>query len=141
MDVDIRSMSLREIDRIEAYLQTAVDSAVREENARRATSGTRLQFAIERLGERPTGETSANAEIVRVAVESSRVFGIEPQLECASTDANIPISLGIPAITIGAGGNAGNPHTLDEWYDATNREVGIKRALLLVLALAGIPGA
>jgi di/tripeptidase len=76
---------------------------------------------------------------VQVAAHVSQALGIEPQFECASTDANIPISLGIPAITIGAGGNAGNPHTLDEWYDATNRDLGIKRALLLVLALAGIP--
>lgn len=139
MDVDIRSTSLPEIDRVEGVLESAVEQAVREENLRRAASGTQLGFDIELLGERPTGQTSLDSEIVRVAVEASRVFGIEPQLECASTDANIPISLGIPAITIGAGGNAGNPHTLDEWYDATNREVGIKRALLIVLALAGIP--
>jgi len=139
MDADIRSTSLKEIDRIEAYLKSAVEDAVRKENLRCAASGTRLQFAIELLGERPTGQTALDSEIVRVAVNASRALGIEPQFECASTDANIPISLGTPAITIGAGGNAGNPHTLDEWYDATNREVGIKRALLLMLALAEIP--
>jgi acetylornithine deacetylase/succinyl-diaminopimelate desuccinylase-like protein len=138
MDVDIRSTSLKEIDRIEAYLGAVVEDAVGEENLRRASSGTQLGFGSERLGERPTGQTALDSEIVRVAVEASRVFDIDPQLECASTDSNIPISLGIPAITIGAGGTAGSPHTLDEWYDATHRELGIKRALLIVLALAGV---
>ncbi len=138
IDVDIRSTSLKEIQRIEDFLRSTVESAVQKENLRCAASGTRLRVAIEPLGERPAGQTPLEAEIVRAAVEASRFFGIEPQLECASTDANIPISLGIPAITIGAGGNAGYPHTLNEWYDATGREVGIKRALLLSLALVGI---
>ncbi len=139
MDVDIRSTSSAILDQISEYVKCAVAQAVRQENARCAATGTRLSFDIRCLGDRPTGETPPNADIIRIAQEASRLLGIEPQLEWASTDANIPISLGIPAIAMGAGGNAGNPHTLDEWYEATNRELGLKRALLVMLALVGIP--
>lgn len=139
MDVDIRSTSSAVLDRISEYVKRVVAQAVRQENARCAATGTRLSYHIHCLGDRPTGETSPDTDIIRVAQEASRLLGIEPQLEWASTDANIPISLGIPAIAMGAGGNAGNPHTLDEWYDATNRELGLKRALLVILALAGVP--
>jgi tripeptide aminopeptidase len=70
-------------------------------------------------------------------VEATQAVGIRPILNCASTDANVPISLGIPAITIGAGGKGGDAHRLSEWYDPAGREVGYERALLLILAMVG----
>jgi len=75
---------------------------------------------------------------VRLAEEATRALGYRPRLDRSSTDSNIPISLGIPAITLGAGGASGNSHTLDEWYDPRDRDLSLKRALLVILGLAGV---
>ena len=138
MTVDMRSVSSDEIDKLEAYLQRVVDLAVREENSQRAMSGTSLTYHIEQIGNRPSGETPLESTIVQAAIESSRALGIEPRLDCSSTDSNIPISLGIPAITIGVGGVSNNCHSLTEWYEPLGRELGLKRLLLLTAALAGL---
>jgi acetylornithine deacetylase/succinyl-diaminopimelate desuccinylase-like protein len=138
MTVDMRSVSSEEIDKLEAHLQRAVEAALREESLQRATSGTSLRCEFEMIGNRPSGEVSAESEIVRAAIECSRALGIEPRLDCSSTDSNIPISLGIPAITLGVGGTSNNCHTLTEWYDPAGRETGLKRLILLALALAGL---
>jgi di/tripeptidase len=90
------------------------------------------------IGERPSGETPADAPIVQLALEATEAVGAQARLNQASTDSNLPISLGIPAITIGAGGTSGNSHTLEEWYDPRGRDVGLKRAMLLTLALVGV---
>jgi acetylornithine deacetylase/succinyl-diaminopimelate desuccinylase-like protein len=136
MVVDVRSISSVEIDKLEAYLRRVVEIAVREENSQRAMSGTTLTFDLEQVGDRPSGETPVDSTIVRAAIESSRVLGVEPRLDCSSTDSNIPISLGVPAITLGVGGVSGNCHSLAEWYEPVGRELGLKRLLLLTLALA-----
>ena len=138
MIVDMRSMSSDEIDRLEAYLRRVVELALREENSQRAMSGTTLRVEFEQVGDRPSGETPVSALVVQAAVDCSRLLGIEPRLDCSSTDSNIPISLGIPAITIGAGGASSNCHTLAEWYQPTGRELGLKRLLLLAVSLAGV---
>jgi acetylornithine deacetylase/succinyl-diaminopimelate desuccinylase-like protein len=138
MIVDMRSVSSEEIDKLEAYLRRVVELAVREENSQRAMSGTTLEVEFEQVGNRPSGETPVNAPIVQAAIDCSRVLGIEPRLDCSSTDSNIPISMGIPAITIGAGGMSSNCHTLGEWYEPTGRELGLKRLLLLTVMLAGV---
>jgi acetylornithine deacetylase/succinyl-diaminopimelate desuccinylase-like protein len=138
MTVDARSLSVDEIDRIESYLRRVVDIAITEENAQRALSGTDLDSTIDLIGDRPSGETPADSPLVQTAIECSRVLGIETRLDCSSTDSNIPISLGIPAITIGVGGLSGNCHSLTEWYEPTGRELGLKRLLLLTVALAGL---
>ena len=140
MTVDARSLSVDEIDRIESYLRRVVDIAVTEENAQRALSGTGLDSTIDIIGDRPSGETPPDSPLVRTAIECSRVLGIETRLDCSSTDSNIPISMGIPAITIGVGGQSGNCHSLTEWYEPTGRELGLKRLLLLTVALAGLAG-
>jgi tripeptide aminopeptidase len=140
MTVDIRSTSGDEIDKLEAYLRRVVELAVREENSQRALSGTILSYSIEETGDRPSGETSVDSHIVQTAIECSRALGIEPRLDCSSTDSNIPISMAIPAITIGAGGISNNCHTLAEWYDPTGRELGLKRLLLLTVAFTGLAG-
>lgn len=138
MVVDLRSVSRDEIDKLESHLRRVVEIAVREENSQRAMSGTSLTYALEQAGDRPSGETSIESTIVRAAIECSRALGVEPRLDCSSTDSNIPISLGIPAITLGAGGASGNCHSLTEWYEPHGRELGIKRLLLLTATLAGL---
>ena len=138
MVVDMRSVSSDEIEKLEAYLRRVVEIAAREENSQRSMSGTSLSCEFEQVGDRPSGETAVNSRLVRAAIECSRALGIEPRLDCSSTDSNIPISLGIPAITLGVGGVSSNCHSLTEWYEPTGREIGIKRLLLLTGALAGL---
>jgi len=138
MTVDLRSVSNEEIEKLEAFLRKVVELAVREENSQRAMSGTSLDYEFKQVGDRPSGETPIQSEIVQAAISCSRALGIEPRLDCSSTDSNIPISLSIPAITIGAGGISNNCHTLMEWYDPAGRELGLKRLLLLAVALAGL---
>ena len=137
MYVDLRSASEIELSRLEDFLLAAVNHAVVDENALRAASGRRLQVELTIIGNRPSGEISRESLLVRTAIEASRVLGINPILNRASTDSNIPISLGIPAITIGAGGESNDSHRLSEWYDPVGREVGYKRALLLALGMVG----
>jgi tripeptide aminopeptidase len=137
MLVDLRSVSSEEIEKLEAYLKRVVELAAREENSQRVTSSTTLSFKLEQVGDRPSGEMPVESEIVQTAIECSRALGVEPRLDCSSTDANIPISLGIPAITIGAGGVSSNCHSLAEWYEPVGRELGLKRLLLLAVSLAG----
>ena len=138
MLIDIRSVSSDEIEKLEAYLKRVVEIAVREENSQRAVSGTSLSFEFEQVGDRPSGETPVESTIVRAAIECSRALGIEPRLDCSSTDSNIPIALGVPAITLGVGGLSSNCHSLTEWYEPVGRELGIKRLLMLTVALAQI---
>jgi acetylornithine deacetylase/succinyl-diaminopimelate desuccinylase-like protein len=138
MDVDLRSASELELSRLEEFLLGAVDRATRDENASRGTSGNRLQTELTMIGNRPSGETPRDRTLVRVAIEATRVMGVTPILNRASTDSNIPISLGIPAITIGAGGVSGDSHRLSEWYDPIGREIGYKRALLLAVGMCGL---
>jgi acetylornithine deacetylase/succinyl-diaminopimelate desuccinylase-like protein len=138
MDVDLRSASELELSRLEEFLLGAVDRATRDENASRGTSGYRLQTELTMIGNRPSGETPRDSTLVRVAIEATRAMGVTPILNRASTDSNIPISLGIPAITIGAGGVSGDSHRLSEWYDPIGREIGYKRALLLAVGMCGL---
>ena len=138
MDVDLRSVSNNELTKIENFLKKTVESAIAEENARHAHTGTRLTVNSQMIGNRPSGETPADSRIVQVAVEASRALGITTRLDRSSTDSNIPISIGLPAITLGVGGYSGNTHSLEEWFDPTGRELGLKRTLLVALGLVGI---
>lgn len=138
MGVDLRSVSEIELLRLEEFLLAAVDQATLDENAARAASVAKLQAELTMIGNRPSGETSRDSLLVRTAIEASRALGVAPILNRASTDSNIPISLGIPAITIGAGGVSSDSHRLSEWYDPAGREIGYKRALLLALGMVGI---
>jgi tripeptide aminopeptidase len=138
MEIDLRSISQTQLAKIETYLMQAIEEAVEEENRRSSHLETEIEIDIEMIGHRPSGEISVSSQIVQTAMEATRCFGLTPYLECSSTDANIPISMGLEAITIGAGGNCGNCHTLNEWYEPVNREASLKRALLLMLGLTGI---
>jgi tripeptide aminopeptidase len=137
MDVDLRSESAEELRRLDAFFRRVVREAADDENSARRVNDPPLELDLKLIGDRPSGETSPNAAIVRLAEEATRYFGCRPRLDRSSTDSNIAISLGIPAITLGTGGSSGNSHTLDEWYDPRGRETGLKRALLVMLGMVG----
>jgi acetylornithine deacetylase/succinyl-diaminopimelate desuccinylase-like protein len=138
MDVDLRSASAEELQRLDAFFRRAVREACDDENAGRRAGDPPLELDLKLIGDRPSGETPTDALLVRLAEEATRACGYQPRLDRSSTDSNVAISLGIPAITIGAGGSSGNSHTLDEWYDARGRDIGLKRALLVMLGMVGI---
>ena len=92
-----------------------------------------LQFLIDRIGDRPAGRLADNSPLLEALHAVDRHLGIRTEQRVASTDANIPLSLGIPALSIGAGGDGGGIHTRGEWYDASGRELALKRILLLLL--------
>jgi acetylornithine deacetylase/succinyl-diaminopimelate desuccinylase-like protein len=137
MDVDLRSASAEELHRLDAFFRRAVREAADDENAGRRPGDSPLELDLKLIGERPSGETRTDAPIVRIAEEVTRYFGYRPRLDRSSTDSNIAISLGVPAITLGTGGASGNSHTLQEWFDPRGRETGLKRALLVMLGLVG----
>lgn len=138
MDVDMRSESAEELQRLDAFFRRAVREAVNDENSQRRANDPPLELDLKLIGDRPSGETPKDSTIVRLAEEATRYFGYHPRLDRSSTDSNVPISLGTPAITLGTGGTSGNSHTLDEWYDPRGRETGLKRALLVMLGLVGL---
>ena len=137
MEVDLRSAVDAELQRLDAFFRRAMRDALDEENARRRAGDPLLKLKLDLIGERPTGETPSDSPLVRLAIEATRALGFEPRLDQSSTDSNLPISLGIPAITLGAGGTSGFSHTLDEWYSPRNRELGLKRGLLVILGTVG----
>jgi acetylornithine deacetylase/succinyl-diaminopimelate desuccinylase-like protein len=140
MEVDLRSASEAELRRLDAFFRRAIRDAVAEENAKRRAGDPELKLILDLMGERPTGETPPDSPLVALAIESTKVLGFEPRLDQSSTDSNLPISLGIPAITLGAGGASGFSHTLDEWYDPRERDKGLKRGLLVILGFVGLRG-
>jgi tripeptide aminopeptidase len=135
MEVDLRSAAQSELQRLDAFFRRAMRDAADEENARRRAGDPLLKLKVNLIGERPTGETPTDSPIVEIALEATRMLGFEPRLDQSSTDSNLPISLGIPAITLGAGGTSGFSHTLDEWYDPRDRDKGLKRGLLVILGM------
>lgn len=137
MEVDLRSAAERELQRLDAFFRRTMREAVDEENAIRRLGDPPLKLKVDLIGERPTGETRADSPLVEVALEATRALGVTPRLDQSSTDSNFPISLGIPAITLGAGGNSGASHSLDEWYDPRERDLGLKRGLLVILGIVG----
>ena len=132
MRVDIRSAASEKIDEVEAALRLAVAEAVRDT----AVNGTHLQFTIEQVGERPGGWLQKEAPLLLAVNAADARLGIQSRTERASTDANIPLSLGVDALAIGAGGSGGGAHTLHEWYDPSGRDLALRRVLLVLLALA-----
>ncbi|MBI4471120.1 MAG: M20/M25/M40 family metallo-hydrolase [Acidobacteria bacterium] len=126
MEVDLRSMAAGNLDALDAQLQRAVSDAA-------TASG--VECYVESMGERPTGLTPPSSTLVQAALEITRRFGIEPQLDVGSTDANIPMAMGIPAIALGAGGNCGSVHTPEEWFDPTQRDLGLHRLLALIAVM------
>jgi len=139
MDVDVRSNSAEELERTASKVLAIIDASAKDENAR--WKSNELCVKIEDLGKRPAGEQSQSLPIVEAAVAAVQSLGIERiQYGFSSTDCNIPISLGIPAIAIPGGGRSGGNHSLTEWFDPTLGHLGPQNAFLTVLLLAGIAG-
>src|SRR5262249_45757925 len=135
MEVDLRSSSPAALSALDAKFQAAVDAAVREENARSHGSSS-ITAVRELVGERPAGGTAAGSAVFRAALGAGRAPGLPVRMAEGSTDANIPISLGIPAIAIGGGGTGADAHALTETFDSTDAWQGTQHAILLAVALA-----
>lgn len=140
MEVDMRSESPDELGKMDKTFHTLMQQAVAEENAARSTRQGAITADIKLIGDRPSGQTSHDAAIVQTAAAAVQALGMKPSFSFSSTDSNIPISLGIPAITIDSGGRGGRAHALDEWIDVEKASSlrGLEGALLLLLSLAGV---
>jgi acetylornithine deacetylase/succinyl-diaminopimelate desuccinylase-like protein len=137
--VDIRSESEDELARLESALRECVAAGVRDEmDASRDRSRGALEWKVDLLGRRPGGELRADSPLLEALRSADEFIGNQSRVERSSTDANIPLSQGIDAIAIGAGGSGGAAHSLQEWYDPSGRELGLKRALLIVLGISGV---
>jgi len=144
MKVDIRSTSMGEMERLEQSLRASLNRAVEEEtmsaemrsSAQKRPSGVSCEVVV--IGNRPAGELQPGARILQAVRAVDVQLGNAAQVQRASTDANVPLSMGREAMAIGGGGSGGGAHTLQEWFDASGRELGLKRILLTMLALAGV---
>lgn len=135
MEVDLRSSDRAALTALDAGFQKALDVALAEENDRWGNRG-RLVMQKTVVGNRPAGRIAADAPIVQAAVSVTRALGLPVSLDEGSTDANIGMSLGIPAITVDGGGSASGTHSVDEVFDSTDSWRGTVRALLLAIALS-----
>ncbi|HTZ72705.1 MAG TPA: M20/M25/M40 family metallo-hydrolase [Candidatus Aquilonibacter sp.] len=136
--VDLRSENEAELSRLEAALRDAMQSGVNAEVAARRSSEGNLQLKVRSLGSRPAGKLPENSQLMQTIREVDRYLQNSSRIESSSTDANLPLSMKIPAVSLGGGGKGGGAHTLAEWYDPTGRELGIKRLFLTATALAGL---
>lgn len=137
MDVDMRSESATSLAALDAQVQDAIRRALAAENARWPKATDHLVVAIDTVGIRPAGTQPDSARIVRVASDAARILGWSAELSASSTDANVPIGMGKPGITIDGGGSGGGAHGLDEWYeDGPRGWLGPQWATLIVLSLA-----
>ena len=142
-ELDMRSESAEEVAKVDAKVQKILVDALNAENARwgAGTNGkAKLTMTIDTIGIRPAnGAQTEGATIVATAIAAGKALGFTPATAASSTDANLPMSMGIPAVTIDGGGRGGDAHALTEWYeDAANGWRGPQWALLLVAALAGV---
>lgn len=138
---DLRSTDPEQLVRLEVELHRVVEDAVMAAN-RNVNLGANqgngvVRFVIEKIGDRPAGRLPADSELMTLVEAVDRHLAIRTEMRLASTDANIPLSLGIPAVSIGGGGEGGGIHTSGEWYDSMGRDLALRRILLLLLAAAG----
>ena len=140
MEFDMRSESAAELARLDKTLLGILDAAVAGENAARDTKFGKITLDPKVIGERPAGSTPAEADIVGLTSAAITALGFKPEHGASSTDSNLPMSLGIPAVTIGSGGRAGRAHALDEWIDVEKTESlkGMQVGLAALLAVAGV---
>jgi tripeptide aminopeptidase len=136
--VDLRSASMEELQKLEDRLRECAAEAWREAPLSHRSGELKVTLAIESIGDRPAAELPPDARILQIVRAVDKHLRIESFPRLASTDANVPLALGIEATTIGAGGDGGGAHTLREWFDCTNRDLGLKRILLVLLALTGV---
>jgi tripeptide aminopeptidase len=140
MDVDIRSESKEELTKAVDTFTRLMREAADEENRTRLTSQGRIEADVRMIGDRPFGQTPMSAPMVQTAAGVIQAFGMNPTYGSSSTDSNIPMSLGIPALTLESGGTGGRNHTLDEWIDVDKMSSirGINIVMGILLALAGV---
>jgi acetylornithine deacetylase/succinyl-diaminopimelate desuccinylase-like protein len=136
--VDLRSEDEKQLTRMENALQDAMQAGVRDEAYGARSSKDSIQASFRSLGTRPAGTLPDNSPLLQTIRDVDRVLGNRSRLERSSTDANIPLSLGIPAVAIGGGGTGGGSHTLGEWFDPSGRELGLKRLFLAAVSLSGL---
>jgi tripeptide aminopeptidase len=139
LKVDLRSESEDEITRMESALRECIAAGVKDEmdNARDRSRG-KLEWKLNMIGSRPGGDLAPGSDLLASLAAADDVIGNKSRNERSSTDANIPLSMGIEAIAVGAGGNGGGAHSLQEWYEPAGRELGLKRVLLTLLGVSGI---
>lgn len=140
-ELDLRSEDTGALEQLVGAARRCFADAVAAENRRAAPGSAPLSLHTVPVGDRPAGATSPSAPLVRAAVAATRQIGATPELVASSTDANVPMALGIPAIAVGAGGRCGGTHSASEWFDNRNGAAGVERALLLILAAAGLSAA
>jgi acetylornithine deacetylase/succinyl-diaminopimelate desuccinylase-like protein len=137
--IDFRSTSPEQLVRLEVALHRAVEDAVDRCNAQAKAQSRHerglLAFAVDLIGDRPAAQLAADSPLLEILLAVDRHLGLKTEQRLGSTDANIPLSLGVPALSMGAGGEGGGAHTLAEWYSAKDRDMGLKRVLLLTLAM------
>jgi len=139
LKVDVRSESEDELTRLENALKECIAAGVRDEmEASRDRSRGKLEWKLQSLGNRPGGELASDSPLLAALRAADAIVGNDSRIERSSTDANVPLSLGIDAISIGAGGNGGGAHSLQEWYEPAGRQLGLQRALLTLLGIAGL---
>ena len=135
--VDIRSESNEKMEELVGLLNAAVERAQEQENQR--ASGGKVTAKVREIGARPAAELEEQTPVLSYVRAVDAYLGIRSRLDCSSTDANIPLSLGIPAVSIGAGGQGGGAHTLKEWYNPEGRDLGLKRIFLTLSLLLRDP--
>lgn len=137
MEIDIRSVDPARLDVMESLLEDAVNQALLDQNQRKRR-GPELTVKIDKIGNRPSGELSDQLPLVQRTLAATQAFGVTPYLTRGSTNSNIPIAKGIPAVTIGRGGDGGNAHSLDEWWTNKEGHKAIQLALLILLMEVGM---
>lgn len=140
MDVDLRSESPQQLNKLSDEFIKQMRAAADDENRARSTSQGKVEVTARVIGERPSGVTPTDSPLVRIAAASASKFGLYPTFTIGSTDSNLPISLGIPAVTIDSGGSGGRAHALDEWINVEKSSSvrGIHLVMTTLLALSGV---
>lgn len=138
LEVDLRSTSPPQLDRLAAAVSAHAAQVVASHNAARRAGTPQLRLTVEPIGDRPGGALPPDAELAHAAFEATRLVGRTPEAAIASTDANVPLHLGIPAIALGAGGRGGDVHTPHEWFENRDGALGIIRAMTVLAAAAGV---
>ncbi len=141
MEVDLRSESKEELAKMDGDLKRVVQQALDEENgtwAKFGKSQAKLTVEMKMVSQRPAGYQAPDTPIVQIATAADARLGIPSKLVSGSTDSNIPLSLGVPSITIDGGGDGRGAHSLDEYFDSTDSHIGTQRALLIALGIVGI---
>ena len=138
-EIDLRSESAEVLNRVDGEVKALIDAAVAGENARGDTTNGEISVELTQIGNRPAGTTAHNTTIVEASVAAIKAYGFEPAFSASSTDANIPMAHGVPAVKFSHGGAGGRAHTVDEWIDVEPELSlrGLNAGLLALVATAG----